>query len=246
MIRQLDVPILDAVKWTQWWQANVALSFCLLNVVFHWAEPYDRCEEDEIPEDEIESLLIRAWRSNMEDDFLGILFGEVRDGHLASITNELLVFLSEVLDDLPLEILSRCDEKLGAATLVRTLESRLLWSTCTELEEESYYVPSAGVYLHVDVTDLSLWDPLIQRALARETSEEEEKDDGEAASVKEEDRESDPDYRRSENEELEEAGSEEEADEEENTPRDSSEPAELTREEREAASQRRREAAEGK
>ncbi|GBG74960.1 hypothetical protein CBR_g19474 [Chara braunii] len=75
-IRQLDVPILDAVKWTQWWQAYVALSFCLLDAVFHWAKPTDSREEDEIPGDEIELLLVQAWRTDTEGNFLGILFGE--------------------------------------------------------------------------------------------------------------------------------------------------------------------------
>ncbi|GBG85989.1 hypothetical protein CBR_g40801 [Chara braunii] len=167
-----------------------------------------------------------------------MLFGEVHDDHLMSITDKLLVFLGQVLDDLPLEILSRCDQKPWTTTLVRTLEPHLQWSACTELEEGSYYVPSAGSYLHVDVTDLSTWDPLIRRAPARETSEEEEEEDEEEASAEEEDRESDPDYQGSEDEELGEADSEEEADEEENAPRDTSEP--------EAAAQRRREAAEGK
>ncbi|GBG66481.1 hypothetical protein CBR_g63064 [Chara braunii] len=220
-IRQLDVLILDAVKWTQWWQTYVALSFCLLDAVFHWAEPSGTCEENEIPDDEIELLLVQTWRTNTEGDFLGILFGEVRDGHLTSITAELLVFLSQVLDDLPLEILSRCDQKPRTATLVRTLEPHLLWSACTELEEGSYYVPSAGAYLNIDVTDLSTWDPLIRRAPAGETSEEEEEDDEEEASGEEEDREYDPDYQGTEDEELGEADSEEEANEEENAPRDS-------------------------
>ncbi|GBG92343.1 hypothetical protein CBR_g55223 [Chara braunii] len=240
-IKPLDVPILDAVKWTQWWQAYAVLSFCLLHVVFYWGEPSDRCEEDKILDDELELLLVQAWRTNMEGDFLGILFGEVHDGHLATITDELLVFLSQLLNDLPLKILSHYEEKPGTATLVRTLEP-----ACTKLEEGSYYMPSAGAYLHVDITDLSTWDPLIRRAPTGETSGEEEGDDEKEASAEEEDRKSDPDYRGSKDEELEEAGSEEEADEEENASRDSNELAELTREEREAAAQRRREAAEGK
>ncbi|GBG85815.1 hypothetical protein CBR_g40625 [Chara braunii] len=180
---------------------------CLLGVAFHWAEPADRGVADEIPDDEVELLLIQGWRTDTEGDFLGIVFGEVRNGHLSSITNELLVFLTQVLDDLPLEILSHCDERPGTATLTHTLERHLLWSTCTELEGGSYYVPSAGAYLHVDVTDLSTRDPLIRRVPVGETSEEEEEDDEEEASAEEEDRESDPDYQGSENAESKEASS---------------------------------------
>ncbi|GBG58845.1 hypothetical protein CBR_g244 [Chara braunii] len=49
-IKQLDVSILDAGnggKWVEWSNAYVALNFCLFEVVFHWAEPADKDEEDE-------------------------------------------------------------------------------------------------------------------------------------------------------------------------------------------------------
>ncbi|GBG92111.1 hypothetical protein CBR_g54411 [Chara braunii] len=225
----------------------MALSCCLLGVTFHWAEPADRRVEDEIPDDELELLLIQGWRTNMEGDFLGIVFGEVRSGHLSSITDELLVLLTQVLDDLPLEILSHCDERPGTTTLTRTLEPHLLWSTCTELEEGSYYVPSAGAYLHVNVTDLSTWDPLIRRTPAGETSEKEEEDDKEEVSAEEEDREDDPDYQGSEDAESEEAISGRvESDEEEGGAGESSGPDKLSQEEREIVAQRRRAAAEEK
>ncbi|GBG61606.1 hypothetical protein CBR_g22404 [Chara braunii] len=153
--------------------------FCLLEVASHWAEPADRSVEDEIPDDEVELLLIQGWRTDTEGYFLKILFGEVRDGHPSSITDELPVLLTQVLDDLPLEILSHYDERPGTATLARTLESHLLWSTCMELEEGSYYLPSIGAYLSVDVTDLSTWDPLIRRVPIGETSEEAEEEEEE-------------------------------------------------------------------
>ncbi|GBG88201.1 hypothetical protein CBR_g46689 [Chara braunii] len=72
----LDVPILDAAKWAQWWHTYVALNFCLLEVIFHWAEPADKSEEDEIPDDGVELFIIQAWRTDMEGELLGILFGE--------------------------------------------------------------------------------------------------------------------------------------------------------------------------
>ncbi|GBG68393.1 hypothetical protein CBR_g2936 [Chara braunii] len=161
-----------------WWQAYAALSFCLLEVTFHWAAPTDRSAEDEIPDDEVELLLIQGGGMDTEGDFLGIVFEEVRDDHLSSITNEMLVFLTQVLDDLSLEILSHCDERPGTATLARTLEPHLLWSTCTELEGNGYDLPPRGAYLIVDVTDLSTWDPLIRRIPIGETSEETEEEEG--------------------------------------------------------------------
>ncbi|GBG67618.1 hypothetical protein CBR_g748 [Chara braunii] len=207
----------------------------------------DRSVEDEIPDDEVDLLLIQGWRTNTEGDLFGIVFRGVRNGHLSSITDELLVFLTQVLDDLPLEILLHCDERSGTTTLTRTLEPHLLWSTCTKLEEESYCVPSTGAYLHVDITDLSTWDPLIWRAPAEGMSEEEEDDDEEEVSAEEEDRESDPDYQGSEDAESEEASSgRAESEEEEGKVGESSGPDELSWEEGEAVAQRRRAAVEEK
>ncbi|GBG58920.1 hypothetical protein CBR_g24271 [Chara braunii] len=170
------------------------LSFCLLEVMFHWAEPADKNEEDEIPDDEVELLIVQAWRMDMEGEFLGLLFGKVKDDHMEPITNEVLVFLAQLLDDLPLDIISRCDERPAVATLTRTLVPHLLWSTCAELDGDNTdkcYYPSSGHYLAIDVTDLTLWDPIIRRVEVEgvvddaekereEESEEEEEEDSEA------------------------------------------------------------------
>ncbi|GBG79601.1 hypothetical protein CBR_g29749 [Chara braunii] len=259
-IKQLDVSILDALKWTQ---AYVALSFCLPEVTFHWAEPTDRSVEDEIPDDEVELLLIKGWRTDTEGDFLGILFGEVCDGHLSSITDQMLVLLTRVLNDLPLEILSHCDEKSETTMLARTLEPHLLWSTCMKLKEGSYYLPSRGAYLSIDVSDLSTWDPLIRRVPIRETSEEAEEEEEEetkesdhlqyteeeeTSEEEESGAESDgPDYQESKGVESEVASSGRvESEEEEGGSGESSGPSELSREEREAVAERKRAAAEGK
>ncbi|GBG89000.1 hypothetical protein CBR_g48610 [Chara braunii] len=255
-VKHVDVPILSALSWGRWWQwqAYVALSFCLLDVAFHWPEPADRAVESEVPDDEVELLLAQAWRIGMEGDFLRIIFGEVRDDNVSALTNELLVFLFQVLDDLPLEILSRYDERPGMETLTRSLELRLLWSTCTELDEGSYYLPSRGMFLTVDVTDLSTWDPLFRRSPEGQTSEEVEEEEEEESeeSAEEEEQNDDPDYRESDDEVLGEVGSgedneeQEDDSEEEATSTDSSEATELTGEEQEAEDQKRREKAEGK
>ncbi|GBG89783.1 hypothetical protein CBR_g49634 [Chara braunii] len=254
-ISQLDVPILDAGKWAQWWHAYMAFNFCLLEAVFHWAEPVDRSEEDEIPDGESELLIVQGWRTDTEGELLGILFGEVSDDHLDSITDEELVFLSQLLDDLPLDILSHCDERPGTATFARTLTSHLLWSTCTELNVDHCYYPFEGAYLVIGVTDLSFWDPLIRRVSVGETSKEAEKEEEEATEEENEEDDhlqytegeetpeeeeleaesEDPDYHKSEDTESEEASSErEETKEEEAGSGESSGPNELSKEEREA------------
>ncbi|GBG79370.1 hypothetical protein CBR_g29518 [Chara braunii] len=186
-IRQLEVPILDLGKWAGWWNAYVTLSFCLLEVVFHWAEPADKDEEDEVPDDEVELLIVQAWRTDMEGELLGILFGKVRDDHLKPITSEDSVFLAQLLDDLPLDIILRCDEWPTVATLTRTLVPHLLWSRCTELDGDNCYYPSSGHYLVIDVTDLTLWDPVIRRVkVGGEANDEEVEEEGEEESDREE------------------------------------------------------------
>ncbi|GBG75579.1 hypothetical protein CBR_g20210 [Chara braunii] len=266
-IRQLDVPTLDAAKWALWWHAYVALNFFLLKVVFHWAGPADKSEEDEISDDEPKLLIVQAWRTDTEGELLGILFGEVRDSHLDSITYEVLVFLTQLVHDLPLDILSRCDERPGTATLARALAPHLLWSTCTKLVGDHYCYPSEGAYLVINVTDLSFWDPLIRRVNVGETSEEAEEEEKEAVeeeieeddhlqykegeeTPEEEESEAesdDPDYHDSKDVGSEEASSEwKETEEEEAGSGESSDPDKLSREERKVVPQRKRTAAEGK
>ncbi|GBG69665.1 hypothetical protein CBR_g4495 [Chara braunii] len=158
----------------EWWNAYVALSFCLLEVVFHWAEQADKDEEDEVPDDDVELLLIQEWRTDTHGELLGILFGKVRDDHLEPITSEILMFLAQLLDDLPLDILSRCDERSTPGVLTHTLVPHLLWSTCTELDDDNCYYPSSGHYLVFDETDLTLWDPITRRVeVEGETNDEE-------------------------------------------------------------------------
>ncbi|GBG71847.1 hypothetical protein CBR_g10786 [Chara braunii] len=194
-----------------------------------------------------------AMRPGTEGNFMGIIFGEVRDDNLSAIMDELLVFLVKVLDDLPLEILSCCNERPRTRTLTRSLEPHLLWSTCIELDEGSYYLPSRGVFLTVDITDLSTWDPLVRRILEGQTREEVQEEEEESeGSAEDEERNDDPDHQESDDEVLGEVGSKEDNEEqgdeseEEDTSTDSSEAAELMREEQDAEDQKQREKAKGK
>ncbi|GBG88487.1 hypothetical protein CBR_g47957 [Chara braunii] len=142
----------------------------------------------------------------MEGELLGIVFGKVEEGHLEAITDELLVFLAQLVDDLPLDILLRCDGKSGSDVLARALAPHLLWSTCTELDGDNCFYPYPSLYLEIDVTDLTLWDPFIRRenvlgASDEEEEEEEEKEEEEEEEEEEESEEEesgtdrdDPDY----------------------------------------------------
>ncbi|GBG63593.1 hypothetical protein CBR_g38659 [Chara braunii] len=173
-----------------------------------------------------------------EGDLLGILFGKVDDGNLALITSELLVFLTQMVDDLPLDILSRCDNQPGTHVLSRTLEPRLLWSTCTEMDGDNCVYLSQPLFLEIDVTDLTVWDPIIQQGNARQEEEEDEEEEEEESR---EDRD-DPDYVQGEEEEDEEG----EAAEEEGVVGEPSQRPGRSKEEEEAKARRRLEKAEGK
>ncbi|GBG74320.1 hypothetical protein CBR_g18731 [Chara braunii] len=202
-------------------------------------EPTDKDEEDEIPNDEVELLIVQAWRTNTGEKLLGLLFGKVGDGHLEPITNEVLVFLAQLLDNLPLDIISRCDKRVTVATLTRTLVSHLLWSMCTELDGDNCYYPSSGHYVAIDVSDLTLWDPIIRRVEVEGVADDaEEEREGEREEEEDEDSEAEtdnPDYHESEEIGLGRSGSGK-----------SDSPSEQSKEEDEVAAQRRRERAEGK
>ncbi|GBG82126.1 hypothetical protein CBR_g34407 [Chara braunii] len=203
-----------------------ALKCC---AVFNWAEPAPEAEGGEVQDDEVELLIVQAWRTSTEGELLGILFGKVEEGHLDAITDELLVFLAELEDNLPLDILSRSDEKSGTDVLPRTLALHLLWSMCTEMDGDNCFYPSPSLYLEIDVTNLTWRGNAIEAGYEDEEEEEGEESEEEEAGTDQDD----PDYSGSEEEEG--SGSEE----------PSSHPP-RSKEEEEVEAQRRREKAEGK
>ncbi|GBG89401.1 hypothetical protein CBR_g49191 [Chara braunii] len=73
------------------------------------------------------------------------------------------------------------------------IEPHLVWSTCTEIDEDNCLYPSQALYLEIDVTDLTFWDQIARRNAAQdeEIGEEEEEEKEEEPSGEERD---DPDY----------------------------------------------------
>ncbi|GBG87711.1 hypothetical protein CBR_g45865 [Chara braunii] len=158
-VKETRVPLLNEEKWDVWWEDYIKLVLCLLEVEFRWLEstPFGELGEGpEHPEDSVELLFIQTWRTAEEGDLLGIVFGKVEEGGLVLITGELLVFLTQLVDDLHLDILSRCGEQPGTHVLSRMLEPHLVWSTCTEINEDNCFYPSLALYLEINVTDLTL------------------------------------------------------------------------------------------
>ncbi|GBG63968.1 hypothetical protein CBR_g39973 [Chara braunii] len=151
-------------------------------IEFRWSEAAPFGEGPEHPEDSVEFLIIQAWRTAEQGDLLGFLFGKVEEGNLTLITDELLVFLTQLADDLPLDILSHSDKQPGTHVLSRTLEPHLVWSTYTEIDEDICLYPSQALYLEIEVTDLTFWDPIARQNMAQDeeirgADEEEEEEE---------------------------------------------------------------------
>ncbi|GBG80274.1 hypothetical protein CBR_g30641 [Chara braunii] len=68
----------------------------------------------------LELLIIQAWRTEVEGDLIGFLFESVPD-HRQLIVQELTVSLAQLVDDLPLDIVSQSDESPVPHVLTRTL-----------------------------------------------------------------------------------------------------------------------------
>ncbi|GBG89211.1 hypothetical protein CBR_g48919 [Chara braunii] len=132
-------------------------------------------------------------RTAEQGDLLGIVFGKVEEGNLTLITDELLVFLTQLVDDLPLDILSRSDKQLGTHVLSRALEPHLVWSTCTKIDEDNCLYPSQALYLEIDVTDLTFWDLIARQNTAQDEEIGGADEEGEEEEPSSEERD-DPDY----------------------------------------------------
>ncbi|GBG76034.1 hypothetical protein CBR_g21274 [Chara braunii] len=87
-IKPLNVLILNEDKWNDWWGAYLEFSFCLVEVIFHWSGPTPGGEGTKVPKDEVELLIVQAWRTETEGELLGIVFGKVEEGNLTLITSE--------------------------------------------------------------------------------------------------------------------------------------------------------------
>ncbi|GBG82442.1 hypothetical protein CBR_g34819 [Chara braunii] len=192
-VKENSAPLLSEEKWDKWWEDYIELAFCLLEIEFCWSEVAPFGEGPEHPEDNVELLIIQAWRTAEQGDLLGIVFRKVEEGNLTLITDELLVFLTQLVDDLPLDILSRSDKQPGTHVLSRTLEPHLVCSTCTKIDEDNCLYPSQALYLEIDITDLTFWDPIARRNAAQdeEIGEAEEEEEEEEPSGEEQD---DPGY----------------------------------------------------
>ncbi|GBG77899.1 hypothetical protein CBR_g25831 [Chara braunii] len=136
----------------------------------------------------LELLIVHAWRTEVEGDLLGFLFGSVRPAHRQLIVQELTIRLEQLVDDLPLDIVSQCDESPVPHILARTLTPYLQWSACLEELGSGNNLPSQRQYLDPrEIIDLAFFQP--QSASEGEEGEEEEEEEEEEEKEEEEEEE---------------------------------------------------------
>ncbi|GBG62239.1 hypothetical protein CBR_g29846 [Chara braunii] len=95
----------------------------------------------------LELLIIQAWKTDVEGDLLGFLFGSLWLGHRHPITQELVIPLEQLVDDLSLDIVSQFDDSPAPHVITWTLAPYLQWTACLEEPGSDSTLPSWQEYL---------------------------------------------------------------------------------------------------
>ncbi|GBG77419.1 hypothetical protein CBR_g23868 [Chara braunii] len=133
--------------------------------------------------EDVELPLIQAWKTDTAGDFLGFVFGSVEQGHRRTIVSELLILQTELLDDLPLDVISHSDKSPVPHILSRSLVPYLQWSACLEGDDDNACYPSHSYLDPLTIAD-ALFNPV---SGGEEEEEEEEEEDEEETSEEDED-----------------------------------------------------------
>ncbi|GBG71422.1 hypothetical protein CBR_g8842 [Chara braunii] len=175
----------SSAPWRRWREHFVDLSVCLIGVRITWTKDEEHREWFEY----LELMIVQAWRTDVEGDLRGFLYGSVRPSHRQPITLELTVPFAQLANDLPLEIVSQSDDIPVPYVLTRTLTLHLQRSACLEEPGTSCNPPSQRDYLDSwEIIDLTFF----QDRAASEDEEiaiEEESADEEKEEAAEEDEE---------------------------------------------------------
>ncbi|GBG58699.1 hypothetical protein CBR_g100 [Chara braunii] len=186
---------------------------CLVGVRLTWT----RDEEHLAWVEYMELLIIKAWRTEVEGNLRRFLFGSVRPDHHQLIVQELTVPLAQLVDDLPLDIVSQSDESPVSHVLTRTLTPYLQWSACLEESGSGRDQPSQRGYLDPrKIIDLAFFqDRTVSENEELAIEEEVEEEEGAAEEEEEETPEEGSYSEHSEGEQSEDEEEEEEDEEEE-------------------------------
>ncbi|GBG62163.1 hypothetical protein CBR_g29362 [Chara braunii] len=94
-----------------------------------------------------ELLIIQAWRTNVEGDLLGFLFGSVQSGRRHLIAQEVIAPIVQLADDLSPDIYSQTDDSPAPYIFERLLDPYLQWTACLEEPRDKDTLPSLQEYL---------------------------------------------------------------------------------------------------
>ncbi|GBG88344.1 hypothetical protein CBR_g46909 [Chara braunii] len=94
-----------------------------------------------------ELLIIQAWRTNVEGDLLGFLFGSLRPGQRHLIVQELIAPIVQLADDLSPDIYFQSDDSPAPYIFERSLDPYLQWTACCEEPRDEDTLPSRQEYL---------------------------------------------------------------------------------------------------
>ncbi|GBG72022.1 hypothetical protein CBR_g10958 [Chara braunii] len=159
----------------------------------------------------LELLIIQAWRTDVEGDLLGFLFGSVRPGHRQPIVQELIVPLVQLADDLPLDIVSQSDDSPAPHVITRVLVPYLQWTAYLEEPGSDSTLPSRQEYLKpYGIIDRAFYPKEPEEVLQEEEEATEEERDADEEMSEEGSYREYSEGKQSEEEELEEEEGEEE------------------------------------
>ncbi|GBG73571.1 hypothetical protein CBR_g16915 [Chara braunii] len=94
-----------------------------------------------------ELLIIQAWRTNVEGDLLGFLFGSVQPGRRQLIAQELIAPIVQLADDLSPDIYLQSDDSPAPYIFEQSLDPYLQWTACLEEPRDEDTLPSRQEYL---------------------------------------------------------------------------------------------------
>ncbi|GBG91874.1 hypothetical protein CBR_g53933 [Chara braunii] len=202
----------EPTVWDQWCEHFVDPSVCLVGVQLTWTRDVEHRSWVAY----VEWLIIEAWRTEVEGDLLGFLFGSVRPGYRQQIVQELTITLTQLVDDLPLDIISQCDESPVPHVFSWALTPYLQWSACLEKLAGNKNPPSQQPYLDPrGIIDLSFFQPRTASEDEAITLEEEEEEDEERSEEEEQTLEEGSYNEHSEGEQSDDEEEEDEVEEEE-------------------------------
>ncbi|GBG89484.1 hypothetical protein CBR_g49275 [Chara braunii] len=128
-----------------------------------------------------ELLIIQAWRTNVEGDLLGFLFGSIRPGRRHLIAQELIAPIVQLVDDLSPDIYFQSDDSPAPYIFERSLDLYLQWTACLEEPRDEDTLPSRQEYLKPNEIIPHAFYPRAEEVVIDDDDDEEEDDDEETS-----------------------------------------------------------------